>query len=433
MSGSSAAPLKNPARVAALCCCVPLLFSGAVRAQGEDELPTTGVESLDKEWRQHRELAAELLKGNRPADPRDPQHVEALDVTYCFTWVARQRTPGEMGKLFQQGIESDVLYLTKGKPNTSSAIQIYSEKVIAHALEVLKTQRLIARLNAARVLAKLAELGPTGLAEALVPVLEDPGQSDAVKFFAARGLRELAAQQPPVIKPEVERQAVETLASFVDRNLAITDATTDEERTAFVYVRREAIRALAQFRNPGAAEKGHGAFTLLRVVAKDGFVPPPRIDERVEAAIGIARMRPSLDKEYNQDYAAAQLALFLDDFAQGQTRERQQQPDPRAPLAFPWRVMAARLHDAVDQMRKEAGDNTYVANLAAACGALLSQAERGATADPDAVVRSVTDKPPPSGRLFKNIEESRVKPANRREDEAPPAAAPALETKPAVK
>jgi hypothetical protein len=245
-------------------------------------------------------------------------------------------------------------------------------------------------------------------------------------------MKVLQEQTPPAVPQEQEKKAAEALATFIDRNMTIADTTKREEVEGFRYVRREGIRALAQFHNPGAAPRGQGAMELLRVVAKDGLVPPPRLDERVDAACGVARLKPSLDNEYNPDYAIAQIGLFLEEFNRETIAAREQMAvqDNKGPSRFAWKVMASQLYDAIDQMRVEAADNPYVVTVAGACLKLLAQLEKGNPADPEAILRIIADTPLPSKRLFKNVEDSTVKAANRRDNQdALLPAPPQLETK----
>src|SRR5262249_53225855 len=126
-----------------------------------------------------------------------------------------------------------------------------------------------------------------------------------------------------------------------------------EEVEGFRVLRREAVKALAQYRAPSIKDQARPALVLLKVVARDGFQPEPRMDERVEAAIGVARMKPDIDQTYQREYAAQQLGLFVVDFAyRYNTRDRAEMK--------PWAVQAARLSDALEVMKAES-KNPYVA------------------------------------------------------------------------
>ncbi len=91
----------------------------------------------------------------------------------------------------------------------------------------------------------------------------------------------------------------------------------------FLLVRREAIAALAQDRYPTLPDKSRPAWLLLKVAANDGIPAVPRLDERIEAAIGVAHAQPDLDKDYQPDYAAYQLGLFATDFTAHYAQSKQ--------------------------------------------------------------------------------------------------------------
>src|SRR6185312_14029984 len=91
----------------------------------------------------------------------------------------------------------------------------------------------------------------------------------------------------------------------------------------FCLLRREAIRALAQIHMPAVSDKVRPALTLARFAGADGGIqPPPRIDERMEAALGLARMQAAQDKQYQIDYAAGQIGRCLGAFAQKANEEK---------------------------------------------------------------------------------------------------------------
>jgi hypothetical protein len=433
MPGRTAARSRPPVWFIVLCAAA-LLSPAVARGQTDDVLPNGGMDALYADRKKHHELADDLIRGLRVADSKEISHVEALDfqakfVTFPFTWPPVQQQPGAIAKAYGGGIENDVKTLLKSGHSAAPAIAIYAPKVIEHALEVLKTRRLVARVNAARVLAKLAELGPPELSDALVATLEDPAQNDAVKYYIIHGLRVLANQQPPVMSAERETKAAEALAKFIDHNMTIADTTTREEVDGFRFIRREAVRALAQFRNPAVAANGQAAIMLLRVVAKDDLMPPPRIDERVEAAIGVARYKSANDKYYQPDYAIAQIGLFLDDFNLEYTAEKRNRDENRGPLILPWKVMSSRLYDAIDQMRLDVGDHPYVIKVAGECLKLLEKLEKEIPADATDILTAVGK--PPAHQLFKNIDSSTVKAANRRDlrEQIPPLP-PQLEGRP---
>src|SRR5207245_10703075 len=137
-----------------------------------------------------------------------------------------------------------------------------------------------ARLNAMRLLARLATTGQEPLADAFVDALEDNDQNDGVKYFALQGLKELFAlgyQAPPILFKDKAREsrAIVALIKFVDRKPTYTANVMPEEIDGFRRMRQEAVEALAHTRYPAVEVngkiEGRTAQVLLRVVAKDDF------------------------------------------------------------------------------------------------------------------------------------------------------------------
>ena len=178
-------------------------------------------------------------------------------------------------------------------------------------------------------------------------------------------------------------------------------------------------RALAQGPYPTLADKSRPALLLLKVAARDGIVPEPRLDERVEAAIGVAHARPDLDADYQPDYAAHQLGLFAADFA---VHFAQWKQDSLTDASVPWKVDAGRLIEALEQMKTQA-KSAYVGKVVDEAVKLLLNIERGADANPFDLQQALQTEPSPSPELYKGDAASIVKPANRKE--AVPAEKPA--------
>ena len=165
-------------------------------------------------------------------------------------------------------------------------------------------------------------------------------------------------------------------------------------------------------------DKERPGMTLLRIMARDGFTPPPRIDESVEAAIGVARMRatPELDgKDYQPEYAAFQLAQFTEYFVKYylsnifDPKEKATSVEQR-----PYRIYAARMMEALEAMKAADVKNAYVAKAVDECRKLLAMVEKG-----EQVVKTLDleewlkNNPPPKQGLFQGVADSTVKPANR--------------------
>jgi hypothetical protein len=415
---------------------------GALRAlDGPDVLPTDGQENLKAEFGKWNGVWAKLLIGDA-IDPSNTQQPLAIDAAakwaaYRLTW-GFEKDPGKINPINALFHEFDVTLesLHNGKEKTQKVSELFIKQVIAHAAEVLNTKKAVYRLNGARLLARIAEQGPNetqadvlarlagtneaDLADALTAAIKDPAQIDAVKYWAFRGLRYLLALPPqkptPLLPRANEEAALEAVVKFLqDRNKDFPPGTPADQIDGFRMVRREAIAALAQGRYPTLADKSRPTWLLLKVAARDGILPEPRLDERVEAAIGGAHAQPDLDKDYQPDYAAHQLGLFVADFAAHYSLSKQESPPD---TSFPWKVDASRLIEALEQLKAQTKD-AHLAKVVDESVKLLANIEKGLAANPFALEQLLKGEPSPSSELYKGDAASVVKPANRK-DAAPP-------------
>lgn len=290
-------------------------------------------------------------------------------------------------------------------------VQEYGKALVPVLEEVLKNREPIARINAARILARLGDTGAEEFSDPLARAVEDKDQLDAVKLYALRGLKELFQSVEKFKDPEREARAVGAVVAFIHR--PPSGGPTPEEVNAFHYVRREAVAALAQCRAPALEINkkvvSQPALELLRVVSRDSFDPSstPILSERVEAAIGACTEQTSrYEKFYNPDYAAQQVGFFLVEFVNKYHADRQKQQ----PVADePWKIHAARLRQAVQAMQNENRKNAYVIELASKADGILQQVEKGLPVTILPTGKWLEDHPPPSKSLYKNDPKAVVK------------------------
>ncbi len=386
-----------------------------------------GLEELDREARKHREVWKKLYKGEVATSASDKSHTEAIDFQAKFdTWrfihqrfhkVSAPSVSDTIDKLYRE-LDSDVDAVISSK--NKELVRLFSKGVIDHSKEVLESPKAvpIAQINIARVLARTAALGQPELADTLVALVTDQGWNDGVKYWALRGLRDLLARTP--LPPQREDKVARTLMAFIQRKVAFSPITPEDELEGIRVLRREAVRALAQIRNPGKAGKDRPALVLLRVMAGEGFPRQiaPRVDERMEAAIGLARMRPDKDKDYQPAYAVQQIALFLRDFAEEYSRTS---PKDLKDSRRPTRVLAAQLSDALEALKTESMDkyvkDVFDANPRTSLKLLLERIVNDLSADPSPVVGFVEGTPPPEPRLFKSMPDSTAVPPKKAEPE----------------
>src|SRR5262249_42593960 len=118
----------------------------------------------------------------------------------------------------------------------------------------VKDNRL-ARAHAGMMLPALAGLQQEDLADLLADLVKNGRADDPVPFFAVRALREFYKAKPitdndPPEKKDRDRKRVEAVVKYLDKLAAQAPASDTHENEAVCYLRREAIRALAQTRVP---------------------------------------------------------------------------------------------------------------------------------------------------------------------------------------
>jgi hypothetical protein len=443
-----------------------VLAPSAARPQ-DGILPPGGQKSLKEEY-DRAYSANKLITGDMPFDAKKKEHTDAIDVearyaTYRFTWPEVQE--GKPGYPTIEGLhrslESTLGNLAK-KGNPKNVGPVFIARVIEHAKEVLeeKSAKPIAKINVAQLLARLARydekdryetadavlarLGPTDagqppeaddLASALIGALNN--KNDGVRYWALKGLHALlklnGSAKAPLLTRAREQEAATALMGLIGFKMEFTPATPREELEGYRHLRLEAVRALAQFRSPALGGQVRPALMLLKVVANDGLTPEARTDERYEAALGLARMKPDPDKNYQPDYAMYVIAQFVADLAyqarisrldsekkeaemEKVARDAKLDALGRAALVDrfktrrPWKPLAAQLYDALNEM-KAASASEYVTQTVQVCYEKVLQGleESGVDARVDERFRTGL-KAPSSARLFKDDDKSVVKP-----------------------
>jgi hypothetical protein len=381
---------------------------GQSRAQTLNE----GWNVLEQKYNGSRGLALGFLKGQL-VDPNDKSHLEAIDLlakVYTYGVYLRKLELQHDGirkdyAEFERAVDTDILK-AKNRETVRTFQELFRDKVRVHALEVIqfKDARPIHKLHNARVLAEVAKLGQEQLADTLITVLKDPQQTEAVHFEMLDALNTLL----PLLQPAQRTKSAVALVEFLEQKKGPDKKTTPEEIEGFRYFRREAIRALAKIHTPAIDDKVRPALVLARFAGNDASIqPPPRIDERVEAAIGLARMQ-SPKGQYQADYAAGQIAKCLGALAQSAEAERAERKDTRT---HPWRLLAAQLKDALEDLKKHNDKNQYVVKLADRGMVVLTQVIDGRQINPtEQTWWSSQQSDPPSKELFQGSAESVVKP-----------------------
>jgi hypothetical protein len=237
--------------------------------------------------------------------------------------------------------------------------------------------------------------------------------NDGVEYYLFRAMADVLGVplKSAPLKKDTEEKLVQAALDFVEKTVKLPVNTPREEVEGYKVLRREAVKVLAQSPSPAVGEKGKPALVLARIAAGDDrIMPPPRIDEQLEASIGLARMvarQAGKPGDFQADYAAAAIGRAVQVFV---LRANPNIDKKGLARARPWKVEAARLGEAIEAMRGD-GKNKYVNNVIRQCQTPLADIEKGSVGKANALGDWLTENPPQSKSLFKNDDSSTVKPA----------------------
>lgn len=333
-------------------------------------------------------------------------------VIYRLTEKNAQTKPGGMKDMVQYCEYWFRNVYTDAQARNTTLQQEFRKAVLAELDVVLSNpqQSAIVRLNAARVLAMLGDLSKhEETAELMVKVLDDPQQNDGARYYALNGLGELIARLKPAgIKDASRKEKVaQALSAFVERKPSLSAAPEPEELAGQKVLRREAVQALAQVREPvlGSNAKTRTAVALARVLRRDvSLVPDPRLDEQVEAAVGLAQLKADPAGDYQPAVAAYHLAAFLREF----TRAYQERKDNRNP----WRVWAIRVSEALNVMAATFPGDPTVKTVVQMGREVLERVEKGQAPNQGTLNTWVTSNKPQVAALYKSDPKSTAEPRN---------------------
>ena len=224
-------------------------------------------------------------------------------------------------------------------------------------------------------------------------------------------------------KRKSDANLVDTLRKYVedDVNRSVKGKSlTPEELAAVRFMRREAIVVLAHAGSPavlvlkkGGVLQGPVAPTLMKVLVKGELDPPPSLQEKIEAALGLCAMKyPNMD-EYDPSVATylvgRTLLEFIDDYSRELAAIAAVGPGKKVPY-IAYRTDARRFHDGLTELAKT---NTKAALDLKAAGQLALAKLNNAKdvipypgLDNVAPFRQLIQSPafrPKDGKVFRNV------------------------------
>lgn len=417
-------------------------------SNGQDRLqPKLGEPDKVLPYEEFPKGAAEVgrwndLKGGRRAVSEDPKANQQV-IAKAARWYAYRLTHpvfhGEedanadksaakkrtMTDLAREASDQLLLSLFRARPrragqpsaNQMEFVQAFGKELTKCLRDVLRTNRKpIIRVNAARLLALVAETEQEDVADTLIAVVRNPEENDAVKLWALRGLKELFEAGTPeqsVFKDaKREARAIQAMQEYIAGKPELPSDPMEVD--AIRYVRREAVRAYALTRHSMLAgskdASGRTAWWLLKVARKDGLTPEPSLSEQLEAAIGVCQLRPS--KDVQLDCVAYHVAGVVVDFLSAYNRANLGGGE----INLAWKLYAARLTVALDDLRAQAKGagkaGTYVERAVdQARNALKPFEGKNQNPDPAALDQWLRQNEPEAKTVYKSVPESTIKPA----------------------
>jgi hypothetical protein len=316
-------------------------------------------------------------------------------------------------------------------PNVLQFKEEFEKRFVVRLQEVTKNRLLAARVNAAIILARLAEKGCEESADALAEIIKDPAESEGVKLWAFRGLGRLFGlgygdNGTPMKNKEREARSIAALIDYVTAKPKLPENAAPEEVAAVAYVRERAIAALGQTRLPGVAipvdkktvKIGQTtALILLKVMRGDGQPKEPTLAEQVAAARGVCHLQAKLLEQYNPDYTAYQVGRFIADFCRQYGEADHNIDTNKKQLA--WKSMAMQLSQGLKELQKEGGNREsaeYIEKMTKLADQVLQDIIVGppkATPDRRALATWLDQNLPKHATLYQGVASATVNSADK--------------------
>jgi len=355
-----------------------ILAAGPGQALAQPERLGKTKAAVEGPYRKLEQEINRYVSGQKQASgPADKEAVEAATAAAVWfvyrldDWFAQPSYREFLPTVVKEFDRSFMDLAVRNKATNKAFMQIYNKQMIA-LLKNLMAQDFnnpwwrVPQINGAVMLPVLARYGDEDVGDYLTEMLKDPKLHDALKVYALKGLREFFAASPPQVDRDEQKvrprdaARVEVLLAFLTRP-APKDAPP-EEVEAWRFIRREAIKALAQTRMPAAVVDKTGvkvpvALGLMKVLApeKNGLAPTSSLTEKGEAAIGLCRMNAKDFERYKPEATVYLVGKFLVEFA---TKYREDEPNfggkTNRPPLLPWKYYAERLEQSLLELQKQA-------------------------------------------------------------------------------
>lgn len=412
------------------------LFVLALIGLAAQEIPLgeATYRDLKRTAENNQRVFTDLMAGKVAFDAKNKTQLDAIQAIARYQVYSLAYPPNLVNKV-DQGPEAlrrikdsedymrGILQSDKSRANTQAMVDAYYTALANNAATVAKSDFLVSRVNAVRLLASVGTALSTrddatlkGIVEPQVmiktgdllldrvtPILAK-APDDGTRLWGLRALREtLKANQilregrpAKSLNQAKEAEALKIAAQIVTTPPAFVadSAKGGPEVDAYKIMRREAIRSLANASSPLLPGDFRPIQLLGKCLTENGLNPEPRIDELVEAAAGMVRLAPidRMDADYVPEYTTYWMGRFLQNYSRIYTENRAN------PVA--WKTQAARLIESLDGFRQRYPRNKFIQEMVVIYLDYLTTIEKGAA------------EPRPFPNIEEKLEEWRRNPAN---------------------
>jgi hypothetical protein len=367
-----------------------LLFGAAVTValcQVASATQVGVVNVLEDNWKKTDKDRIAYMKAEKAVEDKKAAEMVAQA---CAQYYLYRITHGTMDAHKVQEKFAEMI-ATGGKADNKEFVNILGPKLVESMKEVLARQQnpkkdAIVIVNAAIMLPTMAKLKQDDVGNYLVEVIAGKDTHDVVRLYAIKAIKELMpiTVQQDGARLDLERKEqnakrnqdakhVDALTKFIERPIIVAGLPYGEiEGRRFL--RREAIIALAHAGSPAVlavkeligkkkSPDGMVAPTLLKVLANNDMQPPPSVQEKVEAAIGLLNMKYPNMPEYNPDLATYLVGKTLVEFATEYNTDLTNFSDKKRPSYLPWKDDARRLQEAIKKHAERNPENLSAKEL----------------------------------------------------------------------
>jgi len=345
----------------------------------------------DNDKRRRDLLSGELEKPEKG----DAKLAEAFAQRYIWMTTHRME-PNELQKLHAEfdNVLASALELTfdKKKKKNSEFLDMLAPKLVEAMEAVLERDQAkdaATVVNAALMLRSMAKLKRDVVGDLLVRLIANPKVHDSVRLYAIKSLTEympitslpddVELTAGMAAKMRKDAKYVDALAKFIETPIP-ADGVRGDQLAAKHFIRREGIIVLAQAGAPAVLAlkkpvkfdkkdnqaEGLVAPTLLKVLAPKGLEPPAKLQEKIEAAVGLASMKTSHMSEYNQDLATYLIGQTISEFISEYSVDLPNFTGIGAAKRLPyiaWRTESKRLEAEVVRLAKNGGKGSNADRL----------------------------------------------------------------------